>query len=255
MDGISMAHTPLGASPRQVLSGGSAPLHEAAGPGSGGRTEQQQGQPDHAQHGRSTAQHAVDQYTQPQHAEVAALLGQPVYDPVLALEASGAGMRRATSGPALSSIQEAAPSGVGVAGGSGVAGRGAVTPDLLAEKLWQHKLSVETRRRAGGVVVDKEAGGAWPIAYGQGWRRATSQREDMAVEGERGEGEADVRGFWEMPFVLRNAPLLRVIPKFCECRIAVDTRGVVCECCVCVFLWGGGGRVCTPPALIQLPQL
>lgn len=224
-------------------------------PGKGGQQQQQDEQQQPQQAGaaapasprlrehRHTTEHAEEAYTLPEHAQAAALLGQPVYDRSLnvgpVVVGGGSGLPHPSPFSAsppqhvhLSSLfqaqqqqqprqqgqeqqQQQEQPGVSslLAGGRctslplavPASPRGAGAAAALADGLAQ--LS------GLGSPAGSVTGGALAASCAAHWL----QDEEAAAEALRREVATHGRSvFASLPFSVRNAPLLRVIPKYCE---------------------------------------
>ena len=181
---------------------------------------------------RHTTEHAEEAYTLPEHAQAAALLGQPVYDRSLnecPVAVGGTGLPRPSPFSAsphqpshpgsLASEQQQHQAGEQPGGSllqaSGrsssvplvvpASPRGAAAAAALADGLAQ--LS------GLGSPAGSAAGGSLGASCAAHWLHdeeaaAEALRREVAVHGNS--------VFSTLPFSVRNAPLLRVIPKYCE---------------------------------------
>lgn len=204
----------------------------AAGPGGGGSAAA--ASPGAREH-RHTTEHAGEAYSLPEHAQAAALLGQPVYDlslssalpavPAEPVPSSAKPHRTPFMSDLLHHSHPPGPQellqGVGSAGPATRAGSeplpspgsGAQSASL-AEALAQ--LPGMSPASAGSCAAhwlsDEEEDDAW--------RQQGAERS----EGGFGGGGRSVCGipaavYRSLPFSVRNAPLLRVIPKYCESSV------------------------------------
>lgn len=171
-------------------------------------------------------------YSQAKHAQVAALLGQPVYDPALSgLHASG---RAGSTGVCLPSGPGAVPT---VVPSSSKPHRSPFMSDLLHHThppgpQEQSSSAASGAQRSvfgscAAAALGGTAGSASPASLSGCSEPSGHRGESFWVSQEEEAAALEVAAqagtpgaFCSLPFSVRNAPLLRVIPKYCECRAA-----------------------------------
>lgn len=200
---------------------------------------------------------AEEAYTRPEHAQVAALLGQPVYDPAL-----GGLHTRQQPGCAAGRLQGTPAVTLAVVPSSSKPHRSPFMSDLLhhahppgPQEACGSAAGGEqacVRGGSGGAAGPAGSGGAAALPGCAGalvhsgeafW--VPEEEGEEALEAAAG-GAADA--FSSLPFSVRNAPLLRVIPKYCECssgRSAVQRSLGAVKCSAMQPGCGAGlGQVC-----------
>ncbi|KAL4431979.1 hypothetical protein ABPG77_000246 [Micractinium sp. CCAP 211/92] len=174
-----------------------------------------------------TTASAEEAYSQPKHAQVAALLGQPVYDP--ALSGLHASTRAGSTGVCLPSGPGAVPT---VVPSSSKPHRSPFMSDLLHHTHPpgpQEQSSSSAARGAqrsvpgsgGAAAMGGTAGSASPASLSGCSEPSGHRGESFWVSQEEEAAALEVAAqagtpgaFCSLPFSVRNAPLLRVIPKY-----------------------------------------
>lgn len=219
--------------------------------GGGGGCDSAAASPRSREH-RHTTEHADAAYTLPEHAQVAALLGQPVYDLSLSAgpgspAASGSKARRSPFAGEL--VHHSHPPGPQLTMARSSSHPQAVPasprapPAVLAEALAQMPClsRVSVSSSIGHWLSDDEE-------EEEERDECLTKQQQQQLEGESGvePGSGTLRShsspsaavFSSLPFSVRNDPLLRVIPKYCECWCG--GRGWLLGCTVDLVLEAGG---------------